>query len=590
MKKLITSSKSDEQIIEQRISDELLVSAYKLVQGRLIGSSLVICITVAIMWARVSHELLITWGVLMTAAIVFSDYNAKAFFQQLEKCKIERKWKTRFLLSPIITGLLWGAAILIIYNNGSVEHQIFIITIALSISAMRVLVGNYYLPAYYVYVVPIFSSLTICFASEGSFTYITLAIMIVLALNFLLSFSKVLNKTMRSELRLRHESHALADELQLKTEEAQQATMAKSRFLAAASHDLRQPLHALSLFVDVLKESKSAEERASIFPRLELSVDALRKLFDALLDVSKLDAKVVKPEFTHFDLAEILNILAKEFNEAANKKNLKLKVHAKSSIIVSDRLLLERVLRNLISNAIRYTDKGGILLSARMRGDNVLLQVWDTGIGIPQESKEEVFVEFKQLHNAHRDRTQGLGLGLSLVRRLCQLLNHPLKLDTRLGKGSVFSIWITTGNPALSPSKNRVPVVHSWDLGGRRILVIDDEHEILHAMESLLSKWGCEAITADSLDDAINQLNNNGIVPELVLSDLRLRDDKTGIEAIDGIQKIFSDSIPGILITGDTDPEQIKKAKLSGYEVLQKPVRPAHLRSVIQHHLTSTEE
>lgn len=582
----MTISKIEQEVIEQGISDDLLVSGYRLIPGRLIGSCLVICILVAIMWSQVNHVFLIVWALLMAAAIAFSDYNAKVFLRQYDNGKVDKVWRIRFLLSPLVTGTLWGTAILVFYNYGSVEQQIFIITVAISISIIGVILGNYYLPAYYVHVVPIFSSLTICFAREATFTYITLAVMMVWALIFLLSFSKMLNQTMRSELRLRHESHALADALQLKTEEAQQATMAKSRFLAAASHDLRQPLHALSLFVDVLKESKSDSEREGIFPRLELSVDALRKLFDALLDVSKLDAKVVKPEFTHFDLAELLKILAEEFKDVADKKNLKLKVHASSSIIVSDRLLLERILRNLISNAIRYTDTGGILLSTRLRGENILLQVWDTGIGIPQDSKEEIFVEFKQLHNAHRDRTQGLGLGLSLVHRLCQLLKHPLELNTQYGKGSVFSICIARGNPALLPDKNDAPIVHSWNLTGRRILVIDDEHEILYAMETLLSKWGCEVVTADSLEEAIKKLAEREFLPELVLSDLRLRDNKTGVEAIDGIRETVGKSLPGILITGDTDQEQIKRVKQNDYELMQKPVRPAHLRSAIQHHLS----
>lgn len=581
-------TKQEDEVLEQRITDDLIDSLYKLIPGRIIGSSIIIAIVVVVLWSQDKHGLLLGWGVLMVMAIFLMDFNARDFIKNKKTHPIERAWKLRLLMAPITIGFLWASTLFIFYNSASAEQQIFLITIIITLSIGGILNGIYYLPKYYVYVMPMFGGLIITFASRGSFSYTALAVLMLWALIFSILFSRLLNKTMRSELRLRYESHALAEEMQQKTAEAQQATMAKSRFLAAASHDLRQPLHALSLFVDVLKDSSSAKERASIFPRLELSVDALRKLFDALLDMSRLDAKVVKPEYSHFDLADLLADMVAEFKTAANKKNLRLKVHARSAVIVSDRLLLERILRNLITNAIRYTESGGILLTARLRGDTVLMQVWDTGIGIAQKSREEIFVEFQQLHNAHRDRALGLGLGLALVRRLCDLLHYPLSLRSQPGKGSIFSISIPRGNAGLIARKQAAKT-HSWNLNGRHVLIIDDEHEILHAMKTLLSKWGCEAITADSLEDAINKLNEKKFVPELVLSDLRLRENNTGIEAIDGVREIFGDSIPGVLITGDTDPESLKIARQSDYELLQKPVRPAHLRTVIHHKLTFIE-
>jgi len=587
---MITTGKSEGEDLEQRITDELIISGYKLIPGRILTSCLVVAIVIAVMWSQISPQILTGWGGLMVCAIIFADYNARTFLQQENSGNVKKMWKMRMLLAPATLGSSWGAALFIFYNHGNVEQQIFLITVIISICVLGVLRGIYYLPLYYVYVIPIFSALIITFAIQDTLTSITLAVLMAWSLIFQLTFSRMLNRTMRSEMRLRYEGYALADELQKKTEQAQAATLAKSRFLAAANHDLRQPLHALSLFVDVLKESKSDEERASIIPRIDLSLDALRKLFDALLDMSRLDAKVVKPECSHFDLAELLNALAEEFKVATYKKNLKLKLHARQTIVYSDRLLLERILRNLISNAIRYTDSGGILLSARQRGDRVLLQVWDTGIGIPQESQQEIFVEFQQLHNAHRDRTQGLGLGLALVKRLCHLLDHSLTLNSREGKGSVFSLCINSGDSKLLQNKNAAAIMHRWDLDGSRVLVIDDEPEILIAMHTLLSKWGCETIAADSLDNAMQKLKEKHIVPDLVLSDLRLRDNKTGIEAIDAVRQIYGQSIPGILITGDTEPQRINIAKQSGYELLQKPVRPVHLRSVIQHYLTAAEE
>jgi len=580
----ITKNESAE--LEQQITHEAITALYQLVPGKIIEKSIIILIVIAVMWSQITHGVLIAWGLLMYSGFVYQDYRARSFIRQDVPHTQIKKWIRELLFSWLYYGLLWASAVFLFNAPESLEHQVFLITIIINLSTVRIVSAMYYLPLFYVYSAPMMLALILRFAMEG--TPVELALALLMAWSFLASimFAKVLHKSMRSEKRLRHESHELTEALQLKTGEAQQAMMAKSRFLAAASHDLRQPLHALSLFVDVLKESKSLTERLELFSRIELSLDALRKLFDALLDVSRLDAKVVKPEYSHFDLAELLREQAEEFRPAADKKKLSLKVHAKKLVVVSDRLLLVRIVRNLISNAIRYTDSGGVLLSARSRGDRVLLQVWDTGIGIPQENQEEIFIEFQQVHNAHRDRTQGLGLGLSLVQRLCQLLDHPLSLRSQPGKGSVFRISLVRGSASLLSSKQIAPVSHSWDLDGRRILVIDDEHEILHAMQTLLSKWGCDVITADSLADALEKLAGRNVVPELILSDLRLRDEKTGIAAMDKVREKFGSSIPGILITGDTDPEQLITAKQSDYKLLQKPVQPAHLRTIIHHHLS----
>ena len=577
-----------DDFIEKNIRDEMLVSAYKMVLNRIIGSCIVIYLVAAVMWSQINHQFLISWALLMTILILIGDYNAKAFFRWFNGQEITKNWKVRFILLPAITGITWAVAVFVFYNYGMVEQKIFIITVVILISFIGVIFGCFFLPYYYIYSIPIFSSLTISFILGGTFINIVIAILMVWTLIFLLFFTKKINATVFSELKLRHESHQLSNELKIRTKESEQANIAKSKFLAAASHDLRQPLHTLSLFVDVLKESKTKDERATIFSRIDLSLDALRKLFDALLDISKLDANVVKPELSHFDLTELFKALAEEFTPAANEKKLKLKVHSKKLVVKTDRLLLERILRNLISNAIRYTESGGILLSARTRDDKILLQVWDTGVGIPPESKDEVFVEFQQLHNTHRDRNQGLGLGLAIVKRLCLLLEHSCEFYSQQGQGTVFNIYVPTGDVSLMSASDVDNVTHRWDLSGRCIVVIDDERDILHAMDTLLSRWGCKVVVAESLQDAVDGLNKNKLTPDLILSDLRLKDDRTGIEAINSLRNQFGSSINGILITGETSPEQIKLAKESGYEVLQKPVKLIRLRTVIQHCLSDT--
>ena len=575
------------QEIEYRITYRLLEDIFqKISKVNYARFSLLPLMVIVVMWSQVDHVLLIGWGLLILVSMYIRYKVAVSYINQGAPFSEAKKWGNRFTLASIFSSLLWSLAVFLFYVQGSVEHQVFLLTLCVMLGMSSIISGIYWFPSFYVFAVPVMGSIALRLIFEASLAYIALSIFVLWFLVIVTSMAKGLHKSMRSEMQLRHESEELAEALHIKTEEAQQATQAKSKFLAAASHDLRQPMHALSLFIDALKGSESEIERANIFPSVELSLDALRKLFDALLDISRLDAKVVKPEMSHFNLSDILKVLVEEFTPAANEKKLKLKIHADVLVVVSDRLLLERILRNLISNAIRYTESGGVLLSARIRGDKVLLQVWDTGIGIPQESKDEVFIEFQQLHNANRDRTQGLGLGLAIVRRLCKLLDHPLTLRSQQGKGSVFSVSIPKGDANLMMSANTDTIIHSWDLSGRFILVIDDEHDILDAMQTLLSRWGCDVVAAESLEDAIEVLNKNKVVPDLILSDLRLRNEMTGIEAINSLKKQFGASIGGILITGETSPEQIKLAKESGYEVLQKPVKPMLLRAVIHHYFS----
>jgi signal transduction histidine kinase/ActR/RegA family two-component response regulator len=575
--------------LEDRIALEALDPAFRIVHRDALSNTLVPTIVIAVMWSQVDHGVLIAWGLLMIVGIGIKYAIAAAYLRHDVPCADVNKWGRRLSLSVVYFAVLWSSSVFLFYVDGSVVHQVFLYTWILAMSIGAAFAGIYWLPFYYLYAPPLMAALAVRLAMEGTLAHIALAAMIFSGALALLSFAKLLNKTVRSEMRLRHQSSALAKALQEKTEEAQKATLAKSRFLATASHDLRQPLHALSLFIDVFKESKSDRERAAIYPRIDASLDALRKLFDALLDMSRLDAKVVEPEYSHFEMADLLRGLGEEFRSSAEGKGLQLRIHAGPGVIVSDCLLLERILRNLISNAIRYTEAGGVMVSARSRKEDFLLQVWDTGIGIPPQNQEQVFVEFQQLHNQQRDRAEGLGLGLAIVRRLCGLLGYPLELRSRVGRGTVFSIRVPRGSPALLA--DRVPAVERrWDLTGRRALVIDDEAEILGAMRTLLGKWGIDVVTADSLSEAIKAMNERNVRPDLVLSDLRLRDGSTGIEAIDTLRDLYGQELPGILITGETAPEQLVAAKESGYKILQKPVRPAQLRSMLQHHLSIVEK
>ena len=580
-------------IDSRELEEQITAEALEIISGRVRQSIYMVAMVpfavIAVMWPQIDHSVLVVWCLLMLAGIVIKYLIAVAYGKQEIDPADVHVWTWRFAAVLLFLALLWACAAFLFYVEGSVPYQLFVFALLTSLTVNAAQGGMFWMPFFYVRAVPIMGALIVHFAIEGSVAYVALAAIFSAGYIASAALAKALNKSMRSEIRQRHESARLNAALNAKTLEAEQATLAKSRFLAAASHDLRQPLHALSLLIDVLKEEKSEQERREIFPRIEQSLDALRKLFDALMDISRLDAKVVKPEFSHFDIAEVLQSLVAEFTSAASGKQLALRMHADTAVVVSDRLLLERILRNLIGNAIRYTVSGGVLLSARKRGDAVLLQVWDTGVGIAPQYQDEIFVEFRQLHNTHRDRNQGLGLGLAIVKRLCELLNHPFELRSQPGKGSVFGLRVPAGNARMVMVKEAGSAPHRWDLSGRRIVVIDDERDIRDAMCTLLSKWGCEVVTADSLTEAVKVLREVGATPELIVSDLRLRDGCTGVEAIDGLRAQFGASIPGILVTGETISEQLGFAKDSGYELLQKPVKPIRLRSVIQQQLSAAD-
>lgn len=574
--------------LKDQIELEALTPAYRMAHKTTFVSLLAPAVVIMVMWPKIDIAMLLGWGLLVVVGLVIQYLLAESFFRKEVECADVYKWAWRLSAVYFYFGILWAAAVFLFYVEGEAEYQFFLLTLVVTFSMGTIVMGQHWFAMYYMYGPITLAAVIIRLVMEGTLPYIALAAFLFLTGLGSISSSKVLHNLVRSQMRSRHESDALAEALHFKSEEAQQATKAKSKFLAAASHDLRQPLHALSLFVDALKISESAQERASVFHRIDLSLDALKKLFDALLDISRLDAKVVNPEVSHFELSELLNSLNQEYSPAANEKKLKLKlkVHSGNLIVKTDRLLLERILRNLLSNAVRYTNSGGILVSARKRENRILLQVWDTGIGIPPESKNEIFTEFFQLNNTHGDREQGLGLGLAIVERLCQLLQHSLALYSLQGKGSVFNICIPIGDTSLIVANDANNITHSWDLSGRCIVVVDDERIILYAMNALLSKWGCQVVVAESLQDAIAELNDNKLTPDLILSDLRLRENVTGIQIINSLRKQFGTSIDGVLITGETSPEQIKMAKESGYEVLQKPVKPIRLRSVINHYIS----
>jgi signal transduction histidine kinase/CheY-like chemotaxis protein len=377
-------------------------------------------------------------------------------------------------------------------------------------------------------------------------------------------------------------------QLRSRTDDAERANHAKSRFLAAASHDVRQPMHALGLFVAELAERLRGSEHRSLIRQIEESVGAMEDLLDALLDMSKLDAGGVTARRSEFALQPLLSRIVDDFAADALQRGLRLKLRATHAWVDTDPLLLERIMINLVSNAVRYTQRGGVLIAVRSRGDRWCIEVRDSGPGIPDEALEMIFEEFYQLQNPARVRGQGLGLGLSIVRRLVGLLGHEVTVRSRTGVGSVFSIKVPRVESGNRPTPAEVP-----DLMPDRIslfvVVIDDDPGSRTSIAGLLASWGCEVLCAATLTEARDAIRQRGKAPALILCDFRLAAVATGIDVLDSLLAEQKGDIAAALVTGDTDPQVRRMATARGYPVLHKPVRPARLRALIQQVLAQSQ-
>jgi signal transduction histidine kinase/ActR/RegA family two-component response regulator len=381
--------------------------------------------------------------------------------------------------------------------------------------------------------------------------------------------------------RLQESYAGLEGKVEERTRQLEAANQAKSRFVAAASHDLRQPLHALGLFVEQLQGKLRASERAHIISRIKDALSAMNELFSALLDISKLDAGATPINITVFPVAQLLAHAETTFAGAAREKELTFRALPSDAWVRSDFILLQQIVFNLVHNALRYTHDGGVLVGCRKRGDQLRIEVWDSGIGIAADQHDKIFGEFYRLGEPDRDRRAGLGLGLAIVDRLCRLLDHPIEVKSTVGKGSVFAVSVP-----IAPADKRaieasiVPRSQPSLSHDKLVLVIDDDPLVLEGMGGIFRKWGCRVVTADSDSKALKAATGQGDVPDLIISDYHLANGRTGIATIEWLRGELSAPIPAFLISGDTDPATLHEAKTKGFHLLHKPVNPIALRAM----------
>ncbi|MGE5547900.1 MAG: ATP-binding protein [Solirubrobacterales bacterium] len=377
-----------------------------------------------------------------------------------------------------------------------------------------------------------------------------------------------------------------ADALLTAKEETERANLAKSQFLASASHDLRQPVQSLFFFQEVLATKLKGHPAAPLVASMQSGMDALKMLLDGLLDISRLHAGVVEILISVFPVATLLDRLVAEYRPAAEARGIILRYVPSTAWVRSDLSQLERILRNFLDNAIKYTGSGAtVLLGCRHRGDDLGIEVVDTGPGIPADKLDTVFDEFVQLGNPERDRAKGLGLGLAIVRHLGRLLGHPISVRSTAGRGSVFSVVVPVTKPrrAATPLSARVNEARELAFRGNGLaLVVEDEALVLLGLRSMLEGWGWEVLAADSGDDAVGLVSGSSRAPDIIVADYRLRGDETGVKVIRDVHGVCGLSIPAVVLTGDTSPDRLAECKQSGFFLVHKPVDAATLKAAIE--------
>ncbi len=477
-------------------------------------------------------------------------------------------------------GVAWIYVFVVFFTPESAPVQIFLcVTILGLVSGAAIIAANWITGIYYCYTMPVMFCMAGRMVYEGGRGYWILA---VLVLVYLLMIKKIATNSQRyayEVINTGFDNVDLAESLRREKERVELANVAKSRFLAAASHDLRQPLHALGLFVSVLESPDPHIDRALVIRNVSRCVNSLEELLGALLDVSRLDAGVIKPVIRSEPLSPLLDRLTAEFEPQAIGKGLQWEVSIEDVVVATDMVLLGTVLRNLISNAIRYTHRGVVSVTVRSEAEGVLLSVRDTGIGIAAEFHEAIFQEFFQLHNAERDRREGLGLGLSIVARLSRLLDYRLTMRSAPGEGTIFRLCVPQAAHGLVPASSDQEVLSIQADASMMVLVIDDDEDICIAMAALVATWGHRVVAVASMDAA---LGDSMPMPDAIIADYRLRDNLTGASAIRAVRQRWQCDIPAVVVTGDTAPERILEIEGSGFLCLHKPVAPAKLRAFLR--------
>lgn len=575
-----------------RIDAELARLLYRQTPPSFILNGLVIAATVWGLWGEVDARPLVLWtavmvGYLALRAIALSIVwrRSEARDEAMPRCAVI------YTVLSALSGLMWGGLAMLFIPEGTTSVLALITLVIMGLTAGSLASLSPYLPAHWTHTTTACMPLIPAYLLREGSNDLWMAVMCAIYIVSMLVLSRTINRSLRESVALRFQNLELIGQLTAEKEKAEEAYRAKSQFLAAASHDLRQPAHALRLFVSSLGALAErgvpieAARLGAIVRKMQASLGGQSRLLNGLLDISRLDAGVVKPELRVVPLQRIFDAMRANFSEQARQKNLALCVRPTDLWVSTDQVLLEQILANLASNAMRYTSAGGILLAARRRGAQVELQVWDTGSGIAEDQREAIFREYYQIGNPQRELEKGLGIGLSIVRRAAGLLGSEVRLRSKPGRGSMFSVQVPLIAPAAAAAaEDEAPLSVA---AARRVtvLALDDDRAVLDALGELLGAWGHRMLAASRSADAIALARSERV--QLVIADYRLAEPITGADALRRILSACPPTTVGAIVTGDTSPERIREAVASGFTILHKPIEPAALRKLVESAVTS---
>ena len=583
--------------VSESVQTRRLIEQLRLVLGSASASAIpMVLVALVLIWTLSNHanalELEI-WFVCVTTVKLFWVWDSRRTLERGKRLEQPRGLVWRLIITNVAYGAAWGALPWVALDATTAVGTALVIAALAGISGGSLSSLAPVFPAFVV--LPLFALMGLLSKLwQLGPAYEPLAMMSALYAISLLAQARTSSMAARAAIELRFENLELIERLRIETgqaqaerQKAQQANLAKSKFLAAASHDLRQPIHAQGLFLEILAREELSPGQREAVTNARATWQASAEMLDALLDFSRIEAGVVEPQMRPFHLQPMLKKIEDELAPQADAKGLIYRSREAHSAVLSDPVLVELIVRNLVSNAIRYTKRGGVLVACRQRGDDVRLEVWDTGIGIDESQQNDIFLEFHQLGNPERDRRKGLGLGLPIAKGLARALKHNLSLTSRPGHGSVFRLTMPISRAPVMAGEGLDATSSRLRTLNVRVLIIDDDDAVRAAMTQLLRQWGCECDATESIEEALALAQAKP--PDLVVSDYRLRGQRTGAEAIATLRAALGSNLPAVLVTGDTAPQRLREARAVGVPVLHKPVSPSQLYRGLMNVLKDSE-
>lgn len=579
------------------IGEETL-AIYEFTTATLLGLATGFGLTLMLFWRVSPPSVLVPWAIafvgLWFVRIALAQGFRRAVRRHAEATPWAR-WLRRWNILTLTSASMWGVTGWVFYSHGGGIQQtgLIVLVYTFCVAVIPVLANQ---PGVFVaYVALCIGPLIVRIASVGDTYSLQLAGTLFIIASLTTAIARNYRQSLQRVIALKIRADDLLDQLRIEKQaaedarrEAEIANRAKTQFFTAASHDLRQPLHAMGLFAEALRQRTHEPEVANLVVSINASVDALEGLFSELLDITRIDSGSIEVHPQGFEMGDILRKIRLHFEPTAFEKGLALRLRGGHRVVHADPMLVERIVRNLVSNAIRYTEDGTVLVACRQRGDKVLVQVWDTGIGIAPELQAKVFEEFYQVPDrptVSDDQRKGLGLGLAIVKRLASLMNAPLTLRSTQGKGSVFTLELPVGvkpRPQAQALPGKGPI--GLTLHGRRIVVVEDEPAVLAGIKVLLEGWGATIVAFDSVgaaDEWAQQADPQQDRPDLLIVDYRLENGRTGVDAIVALRRRFGAAVPAIVVTGSTMTGHDQEAQEKDFHILLKPVVPNKLRAMI---------